>query len=1133
MPSDYAKITADHKDRYGWDNDDIRTHYAQLYPDRAHFIFELLQNAEDALRWRADNHPTETFSRHVKFHLFPKHLEVTHFGLQFAEEHVRGVCSKKGTKQGKLTDIGKFGIGFKSVYAYTRRPEVHSGDENFVIESFLFPRGTAPREKQPGQTLFYIPFDYDEVPWDQAHAEIGTRLAKLGSRTLLFLNQIESVDWEIAGSASGSYIRESKLRGEHKEVKEVTLIGQVNVGDKAKPLDEQHWLVFSKAVTTPKIDPAGWVEVAFSLAKEGEGSKWSVVRAEDSNLVVFFPTEVPTDCGFLMQGPYKTTPSRDNVPHDNQWNSHLVKETAMLVSEALRKLATQRMACVGLLNSMPLLQRYDIRSEWMFQPVYDAVVETLLDHPLIPAPRGRLVSGRCARIARGKGLIDLFGPKQLALLLGADDATTLDWVTPEISEREETSSLFGFLKYVLNVEVVEPDDLPPHLDEKFFREQSPSWMSKFYAFLLDHEELWRRNKSRVPLLNQPFIRLQDKRHITPFAADGTPNAFLPGDTETEFATVDPVVAKPKKCAEFLSRLGLTEPDVTTEVLQKIIPQYEPDETDIPDKKHHAHLRKIFRALASNSPHRPALVEQLKAVSFLTVVKLSSRKTCRSQPDGAYFRTKQLATFFEGHDEVWFLAEPVDLIEKNKALLQELGVEDKPRRDSTSSEHDQEMKRELRAGLVGLTSDNVQDHDIHGLDNFLNRLARLEKLNYAEAIRRARLLWDFLLLHLKSYPTGSEQSFFRGEYSWQYYKQHSKEFDARFVTVLRSTAWLPGNDGMLHKPSELLPQNIAPGFVPNPTLSKELQMKEDVFVNFAKETGHKVELVMFLDQHPEKVEKLMREVMERLASNVNPAADSKRTTGAQPELEEAKLKANWNSANPETTPAPIATKEPPVIATPDQVLVPPPAGDIADPLKSLLGPNFPEPTPISSELNSSVIPAGHSPSATTTGGSGRKSTGRSGTSTGGASQDGKYFTYLYVSPESETSDSAEAKSDQQKNTDLEQAGVKFVLEFERKAGRQPKEMAQGHEGYDVESYNGSNSVERFIEVKSISAAWGERGVTLTLPEFRAAQKHKENFWLYVVENAHTDHPQLYRIRNPAGRVKSFAYDQGWRVMAEPN
>ena len=92
----------------------------QLYSDRTHFIFELIQNAEDA------------GATELTFELFDDRLELRHDGRPFSPADVRGICGvTAGTKTEDLTQIGKFGIGFKSVYAYTNSPSVFSGEEHF------------------------------------------------------------------------------------------------------------------------------------------------------------------------------------------------------------------------------------------------------------------------------------------------------------------------------------------------------------------------------------------------------------------------------------------------------------------------------------------------------------------------------------------------------------------------------------------------------------------------------------------------------------------------------------------------------------------------------------------------------------------------------------------------------------------------------------------------------------------------------------------------------------------------------------------------------------------------------------------------------------------------------------------
>src|SRR5262249_58502402 len=89
-------------------------------------------------------------------------------------------------KSGDLTAIGKFGIGFKSVYAYTRSPRISSGDEHFRIENYVRPFPVKPPLAQAG-TLFVFPFDHDTVPAAVAAREIAAALTAIRPPILLFL----------------------------------------------------------------------------------------------------------------------------------------------------------------------------------------------------------------------------------------------------------------------------------------------------------------------------------------------------------------------------------------------------------------------------------------------------------------------------------------------------------------------------------------------------------------------------------------------------------------------------------------------------------------------------------------------------------------------------------------------------------------------------------------------------------------------------------------------------------------------------------------------------------------------------------------------------------------------------------
>jgi hypothetical protein len=112
-----------------------------------------------------------------------------------------------------------------------------------------------------------------------------------------------------------------------------------------------------------------------------------------------------------------------------------------------------------------------------------------------------------------------------------------------------------------------------------------------------------------------------------------------------------------------------------------------------------------------------------------------------------------------------------------------------------------------------------------------------------------------------------------------------------------------------------------------------------------------------------------------------------------------------------------------------------------------------------------------------------------------------------------------------------AGIRRVMEYEQTQGRHPTEMPHQNPGYDIESRNESGEIERYIEVKSLSGDWDSYGAAVTPTQFRKAQTEGDRFWLYVVEHPERSDYQISAIRNPAGKVDQFLFDDGWRAIAE--
>ena len=155
----------------------------------------------------------------------------------------------------------------------------------------------------------------------------------------------------------GVYLREEISRS---HARQVAVIGQNNGQD-----EDENWLIFERPVTVPDGSGEVPVEVGFRVESKTEDRAESVVKTNNASLVVYFPTEKVTRLGFLVQGPYRTTPARDNIPKDDDWNKTLIKETAELVVESLRRLKEMDLLSVSLLETLPI-QTDDFQEGSMF-----------------------------------------------------------------------------------------------------------------------------------------------------------------------------------------------------------------------------------------------------------------------------------------------------------------------------------------------------------------------------------------------------------------------------------------------------------------------------------------------------------------------------------------------------------------------------------------------------------------------------------------------------------------------------------------------------------------------------------------------------------------------------------------------
>lgn len=838
MAADYAAIRADNIRRRGEEFDDVGRFIAeQLYSDRTHFIYELLQNAEDV------------GARRITFELRPDRLIVRHYGgRDFSEADVRAVTDiLRGTKSDDPSAIGRFGIGFKSVYAFTASPEIHSGEEHFCIERYILPRSGDPCQLSSNETLFIFPFDKKNVSPVQAAQRISERLRSLDPRTLLFLRYIEEIEWQTDDGSRGVYLRSSVDQQTTPQSRRVTLTTEQYSpnGRERRELDED-WLVFERAVGTPSPDcaPSRFVEVAFRTSRDSDSVGSRIIRVDPASLAAYFSTDVRLPFGFLVQGPFHTTPARDNVLRDDSWNRELVGEVTWLLEDLLLSLKSLRLMTVSALDSL----RRDIgsrlvRPDDFFLPFITKLREIFKTQPIFPTVDGKSVLISQAKLARGSELPKLLNPHQLGDILG--NSGPIDWLSGEITE-ERTPELHRFLvgrrrRWQGDADEIEPivpeleirpETIVRNLHVPFLAKQTDEWMGGLYAFLSRHKELWSDAKLK------PIVRLSNDTHVTPFSADGVPNAYLPGPEPTQFPVVRNGTLTSDEARSFLVGLGLSEPDIIAEVVQIILPTYQRRPLEIDADNHPSHVAKIVRAweLASAKGDK-AFQTKVRETTWVHGRKGTGETNWYGTPENVYAPNEYLELFFQENADALFCLEDPPLLSD----LVEIGVRmevavrfRRPGWDGHVTIRDVDWQHER--GLHGFDP----DASIDGLD---------------EAVRtptpeRAAYIWNRLLVPNQHLIRGHIQFSTRQNFS----NATSRTSYSKLGRVVVENAWLPTREGILCKPSELSLDDLPDEFTRDDRVAAALEMKPAVAGTIARAYNIEVDrlhaILRFAQTHPE-------------------------------------------------------------------------------------------------------------------------------------------------------------------------------------------------------------------------------------------------------------------------------------------
>ena len=291
----------------------VKESVVEKYSDQAHFIYELLQNADDA---KATSARFELFADKLIFaHNGTRRFSVSDPSTEKTDQKkgelgdINAICAIGGSNKKEGNNIGKFGIGFKSVFQYTSTPYIYDPNIFFKIENFIVPyfleNDYEGREKE--ETLFVFPFNHDKLDPQSSYEDIDEKLHSL-IYPLLFLTNLKSISFKIS-DYEGKY--EKIIKETHHfenitaELIETTSIGTENPDD--DPYDTL-WLFSCENENKHRYS------IGYFVDKNGN------LIPKTQSAFCFFPTKETTNLNFIIHAPFLLTDSRETIRAGEEYN---------------------------------------------------------------------------------------------------------------------------------------------------------------------------------------------------------------------------------------------------------------------------------------------------------------------------------------------------------------------------------------------------------------------------------------------------------------------------------------------------------------------------------------------------------------------------------------------------------------------------------------------------------------------------------------------------------------------------------------------------------------------------------------------------------------------------------------------
>lgn len=468
--------------------DGFRAYLTKLYTSSGHFIFELLQNAEDV------------YATTVTFRLESDKLIFEHNGTRkFDMNDINSITNIGNSTKEKDNgnSIGKFGIGFKSVFEYTNTPEIHSVDYHFCIEELFIPKVIPSiNDYDKSKTLIILPFNGPKNTSD-CYSEIKESFEALRATVLLFLRNIIEINC-IYENRKITITREDSYK-DNSCPENVCRLQRIisNNGEVEKEKNALFYKRFFKQITVLNENNELQnitIAIAFKMLCSKDDNKWKITPILKKNTTIpagkifaYFPCEKEEKkfC-FHIHAPFALTIDREKL-RDDAANTKVIEEIGTLLCESMKELKQEKLINLDLYKTLPNEKDDDDLGKYLI--IRSKVQNLFLNNPYV------LMADDSYQDPRNKYM----GSRQLQELISDQDLSILNnsnqksfWIK---NPNQKNQRDYNFLKSLKIYDYTSADFLNSYVNllndkedefilfKKSLEERGAKWFAKLYSIM--------------------------------------------------------------------------------------------------------------------------------------------------------------------------------------------------------------------------------------------------------------------------------------------------------------------------------------------------------------------------------------------------------------------------------------------------------------------------------------------------------------------------------------------------------------------------------------------------------------------------------------------------------------------------